>query len=341
MIAAVSALVLLAVLTGVVVFANRLKAPRYGGVPFIGATRLDTGGAALQIVTWNIGYGALGAGADFIADGGRSIRAIGRGSIAAATEAIGETLTSLDADLFLLQEVAAASFATRGIDVKGGVLRALDGHRAAFWEDFATTMLPPPFDISNGMMTLSRVADGRCTAQPLPQEAGFRFGMLKKYYCVLVTRIPADAGGEWAILNVHLSAFDDDGRVRARQVAALLEMAEAEYRQGAHVVIGGDWNMRLVDSAFPHETEKKFLSWLHDFPHEVIPEGWTIAVDPSLPSVRTLHRPYEKGVNYVAVVDGFLVSPNVVIDRVETADLAFLHTDHHPVTVSVRMSGEG
>ena len=339
MTAAVAVLVLLAVATGVVIFANRLKSPRYGGVPFSGPDGRGAAGTVLRIVTWNIGYGSLGAGADFIADGGRSIRALGRRSIAAAVDAIGRTLQGLDADIVLLQEVAAASVATRGIDVRGGVLRALDGYRAAFWEDFATTMLPPPFDISNGMMTLSRPAAPGCTAQALPQEPGFRFGFLKKHYGALATRIPTEDGRKWAILNIHLSAFDDGGRVRARQVAALLELAEAEYRRGAHVVVGGDWNMRLVDSSFPHETEEHFLSWIHDFPHKTVPEGWSFAVDPSAPSVRTLHRPYEEGVNYVTIVDGFLVSPNVEIDRVETTDLAFLHTDHHPVTISVRMTG--
>ncbi len=334
---AVAVLLLMAVAAGVVILANRLKSPRYGGVPFAGPDRVTTAGPALRIVTWNIGYGSLGAGADFVADGGRSVRSIGRSSIAAAAEAVGETLADLDADLVLLQEMAAASFATRSIDVKGGVLRRLEGYRAAFWEDFATTMLPPPFDISNGMMTLSRVSVPECTARALPQEPGFRFGFLKKHYGALAIRIPTDDGREWSILNVHLSAFDDGGRVRARQVAALLELAEAEYRRGAHVVVGGDWNMRLVDTSFPHETEERFLSWIHDFPHRTVPEGWTFGVDPSVPSVRTLHQPYEAGVNYVTVVDGFLLSPNVSIERVKTTDLGFLHTDHHPVFASLRM----
>ena len=340
MIEAVAVLALLAVAACVVVFANRLKSPSYGGLPFSGPAGLSASGPALRIATWNIGYGSLGAGADFIADGGRSIRALGRASIAGATEAIGETLASLDADVVLVQEVAAASFATRGVDVKGRVLRALGGHSAAFWEDFGTTMLPPPFDISNGMMTFSRVTAVQCTAHALPQEPGFRFGMLRKHYGALATRVPTEADDEWAILNIHLSAFDDGGRVRARQVAAVIELAEAEYRRGAHVVIGGDWNMRLVETSFPHRTEDKFLSWIHDFPHDAVPEGWSFAVDPSVPSVRTLHRPYEEGVNYVTVVDGFLVSPNVAVDRVETVDLAFLPTDHHPVAVSVRMIGK-
>ena len=338
MIAAVAVLLVLCTAAGVVVLANRLKSPRYGSIPFSGPDRAGAAGAALQIVTWNIGYGSLGAGADFVADGGRSVRALDRGSITSAVGPIGETLERLDADLVLLQEMAAASFMTRGVDVKAGVLRALSGYRVAFWEDFSTTIVPPPFNLSNGLMTLARVAGPECAVQPLPQEPGFRLGILKKQYGTLVTRIPVEDGREWVIMNIHLAAFDDGGKVRSRQVSALLELAQAAYRSGAHVVIGGDWNLRLVDTAFPHGTEEKFLFWIHDFPHETVPEGWTFGLDPTVPSVRTLHRPYEAGVNYVTVIDGFLVSPNVVVEQVETIDLGFLHTDHHPVLASLRMS---
>ncbi|MCY4480121.1 MAG: endonuclease/exonuclease/phosphatase family protein [Rhodospirillales bacterium] len=338
MIAAVAVLLVLCTAAGIVFLVNRLKSPRYGSIPFSGPDHAGPAGTALQIVTWNIGYGSLGAGADFVADGGRSVRALGRRSITTAAGAIGETLERLDADLVLLQEMAAASFLTRGVDVKAGVLRALNGYSVTFWEDFSTRMLPPPFNLSNGMMTLARVAGLQCDVQPLPQEPGFRFGILRKNYGALVTRIPVEDGREWVLMNIHLSAFDDGGNVRSRQVSALLELAQAAYRSGAHVVVGGDWNMRLVDTAFPHGTEEKYLFWIHDFPHEIVPEGWTLGLDPSVPSVRTLHRPYEAGVNYVTVIDGFLVSPNVVVERVETIDLGFLHTDHHPVLASLRMN---
>lgn len=338
MIAAVAVLLVLFVAAGVVVLSNRLKSPRYGGIPISGPDQAVAAGTALQIVTWNIGYGSLGAGADFVTDGGRNVRALGRRSITDAVGAIGETLGRLDTDLVLLQEIAAASFMTRGVDVKAGVLRALSRYRVAYWEDFSTTMVPPPFNLSNGLMSLAGVAGAECSVRPLPQEPGFRLGILKKQYGALVTRIPVEDGREWVIINIHLAAFDDGGKVRLRQVSALLELAQAAYRSGAHVVIGGDWNLRLVDTAFPHGTEERHLWWIHDFPHETVPEGWAFGLDPSVPSVRTLHRPYEAGVNYVTVIDGFLVSPNVVVERVETIDLGFLHTDHHPVLASLRMS---
>lgn len=339
---AVSVLLLLLVVATVIVFlANRWKSPRFGSIALIGTADLRAAGDSLRIVTWNVGYGSLGAGADFVADGGTSIRALDRRSIVTAAHLVGETLAHLNADLVLLQEVAGASFVTRGVDVAAGVLRPLSGYRTASWEDFATTLLPPPLRISHGMMTLARIAGPECTAHPLPQEPGFRLGMLKKHYGALVTRIPLADGREWVIMNIHLSAFDDGGAVRARQVAAVLKLAQAEYRRGAHVVVGGDWNMRLTATSFPHDTETKYLSWIHDFPREAVPEGWAFGLDPSVPSVRTLHRPYEAGVNYVTIVDGFLVSPNVTIERVETTDLGFRHTDHHPVLASLRMSGVG
>ena len=141
-------------------------------------------------------------------------------------------------------------------------------------------------------------------------------------------------------MNIHLSAFDDGGTVRARQVAALLEKARAEFEAGARVVIGGDWNMRLSATSFPHRTEETLLSWIHDFPHAMVSVGWAFTTDVSVPSVRTLHQQYEPSTNYVTIVEGFPVSPNVVIEHVETTDLGFPHTDHHPVHATFCMRTE-
>lgn len=141
-------------------------------------------------------------------------------------------------------------------------------------------------------------------------------------------------------MNIHLSAFDDGGKVGVRQAAALLEKARAKFETGARVVIGGDWNMRLSATSFPHRTEETLLSRIHDFRHAMVPVGWAFATDVSVPSVRTLHQRYEPGINYVTIVDGFPVSPNVVIEHVETTDLGFLHTDHYPVHATFCMRTE-
>jgi endonuclease/exonuclease/phosphatase family metal-dependent hydrolase len=152
----------------------------------------------------------------------------------------------------------------------------------------------------------------------------------------VVARIPMEGGGGWTIASVHLAAFDEDAAVRTRQLRELLAWAEQEYQRGQFVVLGGDWNLQLAETAFPHSTDERFLFWLFPFPADVLPEGWRIAADANVPSVRTNHQPYVAGDNYVTSIDGFIVSPNVDIRRVAGVDLGFEHSDHQPVHLRVR-----
>jgi hypothetical protein len=51
-----------------------------------------------------------------------------------------------------------------------------------------------------------------------------------------------------------------------------------------------------------------------------------------VPSIRSNGTPYKQGENFVAVIDGFLVSANVEIRTVTGHDLAFRNSDHNPVS---------
>ena len=106
-------------------------------------------------------------------------------------------------------------------------------------------------------------------------------------------------------------------------------------RLSGHVVIGGDWNLRLAPTAFPHNTADRFLFWIRDFPAALTPEGWAWAVDPERPTVRTAHQPYRTGENYRLIIDGFLLSPNVALLDAEADDLDFANADHNPVRIRV------
>ena len=47
--------------------------------------------------------------------------------------------------------------------------------------------------------------------------------------------------------------------------------------------------------------------------------------------------PYEPGVNYTTVVDGFIVSDNVAA-RAENIDADFAFSDHNPVALTFRLA---
>lgn len=191
--------------------------------------------------------------------------------------------------------------------------------------------------MTHGTGIYSRFSLGTSESQPLSLEPGYIAGIVRKIYAVQLVRMTIEGTSkQWVLLNVHLSAFDEGAEIRKRQFIEVINIALNEYEQGNHVVLGGDWNMLLANSEFPHTTDEKLLFWVFDIPHEAIPDGWRLVADETTPSVRTDHKPYVAGENYTAIIDGFLVSPNVAVESVETIDLGFTFTDHQPVQAEFR-----
>jgi endonuclease/exonuclease/phosphatase family metal-dependent hydrolase len=193
-------------------------------------------------------------------------------------------------------------------------------------------LVPYPLRIDHGMAVLTAIQPQSAELVPLPVEPNYWLGLLRKQYALMVTRYPI-AGGErqWVVANLHLAAFDDAGDTRRTQLAAVIAFAEAEFKRGNLVVLAGDWNMVLGGIPHPHRTEKKHLHWVHDLPAGVVPKGWQVVFDPAAPTVRTLHKSYVPGENFVTTIDGFVVSPNVRAVDVRTIDLGFRYSDHNPV----------
>lgn len=291
--------------------------------------------SSLTIATWNIGYAGMGQASDFVFDLGEQRRPLSAELVDHNLSAIVEQLPRLDADVLLLQEVAQPSWITYQRDVLAAVVNALPDYGWVFGADIHTKLMPRRFSMRIGNAIFSRYQVASAERRGLPLEPDFQLGLFRKGYRAHIVRLVDTAGKSWVIVNIHLSAFDDEAvDVRRQQVQAVLGFAEAEYAKGNHVVIGGDWNLRLTDREFAHTTATKYQFWIRDFPTALIPEGWKWAVDESTPTVRTAHQPYVAGENYVLTIDGFLVSPNVSISSVKAANLAFEHTDHHPVVAT-------
>ena len=294
------------------------------------AALLSHGDDALSVTTWNVGYAGLGAESDFSVDGGKRYLPPSSDVTAKNLAGIKRELAATEADVILLQETARASLLTRGADSVAGAGDALAGRDNAFSADFTTRFAPPPLSARHGLFSSVGVGGARRETVRLPLEPQFGLGLARRRYHLHVARIPSVAG-EWTVINVHLSAFDKGANIRLAQLRAVLEFAEAEYAKGARVVIGGDWNHEFHRPQRPTTTEEKHLFWVHPFPYEELPEGWTVAIDPATPSVRTNERPYRKSENFTTVIDGFVVSPNVRALSARTRDLNFQCSDHQPV----------
>ena len=306
--------------------------PDYGPLDIQGNASQPEASHQIKVTTWNVGYGALGADADFVADGGEHMRALSSKEISLAVQEISREVGGFDAEFILFQELANSSILTRSTPVRTTIARNLPAYSSVYWEDLGVSA-PPPLQVSHGMGVYALNEVEGIRARELPQEPGYFFLTIKRYYAAIVTEIPLHRSAKnWVLLNIHLSAFDKNADVRRAQVQAVFNLAQAEYRAGNYVVIGGDWNMRISPKNFTHTTDAEDLFWVHDFPKELLPKGWQFATDDNTPTVRTLHKPYVEGENYTAIMDGFAYSPNVVLRQVSTKDLGFQYTDHQPVT---------
>lgn len=284
----------------------------------------------LSVTIWNVGYAGLGAESDFSVDGGKNYLPPSREVTRKNLDGVKRELGKTNADVVMLQETARASLLTRGADSVAGAAEALEGRDNAFSADFASLLMPPPLRSRHGLFSSVNVGGARREIVKLPLEPQFIMGLSRRLYHMHVVRLPAP-DGDWTVINIHLSAFDEGANVRLEQLRAVLSFAEGEYAKGNRVVIGGDWNYEFHRPNRPTTTEAKYLFWVHPFPYEELLEGWAVAIDKETPSVRTNERPYRNGENFTTVVDGFVISPNVRAESVRTRDLDFQFSDHQPV----------
>ncbi|HEV2562528.1 MAG TPA: endonuclease/exonuclease/phosphatase family protein [Rhizomicrobium sp.] len=326
-----AALLLLALYVGAVIWINRNYRARAQHLRFHSGRSASPAGGELSVLTWNLGYAGLGEESDFLADGGTHLLPPSRRIVLKNIGGITDTLKGVDADVYIFQEVARSGLLTYWVNVKSRLESVFRGMSRSFHADTLTRLVPHPLRLTHGTEIFSRHALEDVETWPLPGEADAFFGIMRKSYNVHVARLNTAAGARWTIMNIHLAAFDHEAIARKQQLAKLLAFASREYENGGHVVIGGDWNLMLAGTEFPATADPRHRFWLHPMPANATDAGWRFAVDPSLPTVRTDERPYTKGVNATAIIDGFLVSPNVEVVSIRTENLEFRYSDHQPV----------
>ena len=73
-------------------------------------------GDTLSVLTWNIGYGALGDNADFFMDGGSMVNTASKERVQENIAAINDEIAGLNPDVVFLQEVDRNSKRSHGIN---------------------------------------------------------------------------------------------------------------------------------------------------------------------------------------------------------------------------------
>ena len=308
--------------------------------------------SVLTFVTWNVGYGGLGAqdyffynrGDFFWTDLGKARSPRENVDRYVAGQAL--TVTSTESAFFLLQEVDTASRRSYYTNQLAAAHAARPDYAAYYAPNFQSKLVPiplfQPWDhygaVQSGLVTLSAYAPDSSERHQLPGEFGWPTRLFQLDRCALRQVFRTAAGPDLVVYNVHLSAYDTDGSLRRQQMGYLRERVLADYAAGHYVVVGGDWNQTPPGFnwfGLNPTVEETILPVGISF--DFLPPGWAWAYDPTTATVRKSDESYDAHRSERSVIDFFLCSPNVRIRRVKGLNQEFQFSDHQPVYLQAEL----
>ena len=310
--------------------------------PDAGSTASCAPGDTISVLSWNTGYAALGEESDFFMDGGAQTRPESKNIVEKNLEGLISRISQTGADFTLLQEVDSGSTRSYGILETEKIQSAL-GQASAYARNYKCPFVPypvPPIGkVSSGVLTLSSAPIGAAERVALPSPFKWPVSTANLKRCLLVSYVDLEGTDKQLVLvNLHLEAYDD-GAGKAAQTKLLNEFIQSEYEKGNYVIAGGDFNQTFPGALeqYPIKNEALWTPGMLD--DSMLPEGWRFAYDASVPTCRLLNEPYDpasENTQYY-VIDGFILSPNVTLNTVETLDAGFRYSDHNPVLLNVTL----
>lgn len=306
---------------------------------------------SIRLMSWNIGYGALGDNADFMMDGGNMVYTASKVRVEENLDFIRREVEKVDPSILLMQELDRNSARSFFLDEKQ-YFEDISENRlfhseSVYAPNFKVSFIPVPFPpigrVEAGLVSFSeyKIEESERYALPNPFKWPLRAVNLKR--CLEVSRLPvASTDKELVLINLHLEAYDS-GEGKAAQTRMLKELIYNEIDKGNYVIAGGDFNQVFSStdiSAYPvHEgVWQAGVIDEREFGDQV-----KFCADSSVPSCRSLDKPLAssqdkspQGFQYY-IVDGFIVSSNIEVQNCHTEDLGFFATDHNPVVMDFRL----
>ena len=300
-------------------------------------------GDSLKVLTWNVGYGALGDNADYFKNGGKSVRTADEERVQRNLKGIIKETSVMRPDVIFFQEVDRDSSRSYHIDETIAMINELSEeytlrYTTAFAYNYNVNYVPYPIppigEVRSGLLTLTTMPMESAQRIQLPCPFDWPDRLIDYKRCLLLERLPLqNSDKELVLVNLHMEAFASS-KAKENQTGRLMQILEEEAAKGNYVIAGGDFDQTFSGtdtSAYPQQEGK----WA---PGEILTEelgdSWQCLMDSSAPTCRSLDRPYEgadHGSFQYYVVDGCILSSNIEVRSFETKDLGFVYTDHNPV----------
>ena len=321
-------------------------------------------GEVYSVLSYNLGFGAYSPEYSFFMDTGE----MNDGTKVAGTYAKGMNKKDVEknvsgqlavskeqnADFYFFQEADVKAHRSYKINMVERARTEFADYSAVYAENFHTANLLYPFNdpigkTKAGILTLSRYKTESAVRRSFPITKNFIDKLFDLDRCFAVHYLPvANSEKQLVLINLHMSAYDEGGTIRAQQLEMLNAVLAEERAKGNYVIAGGDFNHCLIADYFNSteealqyfKSEQKTPDWVKNsvLTKAELTEGFQIAASLNAATCRGADIPYEAGVNYSTVIDGFLVSDNVTIIDEKTVDTQYAYSDHNPVLMQFKLN---
>ncbi|MBS1618525.1 MAG: endonuclease/exonuclease/phosphatase family protein [Bacteroidetes bacterium] len=312
------------------------------------ATRAISSLDTLSFMTWNIGYGGLGAETDFFYDDGKMITTPQEWVMKYTKGIFATVKENQDADFIFIQEADRHGKRSWNVDEVAGIAASAPDHNYAFAVNFDVKYLPFPLEpwkdkigpVYGGLLSLSRFTPMESKRISLPGIPDWPKKIFYLERCLLMQRYKLPDDKELVVINTHFEAYDD-GSVKKEQMALTKKLLEAEYAKGNYVILGGDWNIAPPDFNVKKWEKEPNYDKLYEMNNDsnYIP-GWKYVYDGNTPTNRKNSHAFDPNTTFTTVIDYFFVSPNVDVVEVKGVNAGFEYSDHNPVRMKITLRPE-
>lgn len=304
------------------------------------------------ITTYNIGFGAYSQDFSFFMDNGtmkNGKKVSGIGSRATSEQIVIQnttgalqTIQALHPDFCFFQEVdtqASRSYQINQFEMLcTAFINMANVHISNFHSAYLFyPLLHPHGQVNSGIATFSSYQIKQVIRHSLEISDAFPTKFFDLDRCFSATYVATETNHDLVIVNVHLSAYDEGGVYRKKQWEALNTFLDEEYQKGNYVICGGDFNHDIAHSVGLFETAQEKPDWVYVLEEKDLTAHYAFATSNQIPTCRSTDMPYQKGENYTVVLDGFIVSDNIIIEEIINIDTDFLYSDHNPVYMKFQL----
>lgn len=292
----------------------------------------------MRVTTFNVGYFSLDKDQDFFLEGGKSSRTVSKEKTFDNLLSIEEYLKELNSDFYVFQEVDIAGRRSANINQVEHLASGLINYNVTFAYNYRAKWIPVPWthpmgSAYSGLLTLSKKPIQNATRLSLEGQEVFPKSLFYPKRCMVINEINLSNRKKLYLINIHLSAYDKNGMYRSKQIQHIIRYITNLYNENNYIIVGGDYNLLLDKENYKEDMP----SWVGVLPEIVYESAFSVVFDPTENTVRSQNQPYVKGENFETIIDGFIVSPNLEVVKVETHSLGFKYSDHNPVTLSFKI----